>query len=206
MVHYGVPNSPEMYLQETGRAGRDGEFANAIILRHSHTLSGSHVSQDMKDYINSKTCRREFLLQIFNIKPEMTGHFDCCDICASSYSCCSCGVNAKCNHSKQACYCVPFCKQPINLVQSVDVELVELRPTLDNDNQAELRNRIAALAEARITVPSNVNPIYPELIDKVVDNYVYIAAASDILKLGAFSMTDADDIFSIVEEFDCLCL
>ena len=39
VVHYGLPNNIESYFQEAGRAGRDGQFAEALTIFHNQDVS-----------------------------------------------------------------------------------------------------------------------------------------------------------------------
>ncbi len=39
VIHYDIPDSPEAYFQEAGRAGRDGEQAQAILLYDTRSLT-----------------------------------------------------------------------------------------------------------------------------------------------------------------------
>jgi ATP-dependent DNA helicase RecQ len=39
VVHYGLPNNIESYFQEAGRAGRDGQFAEALAIFHNQDVS-----------------------------------------------------------------------------------------------------------------------------------------------------------------------
>ena len=53
-----------MYLQESGRAGRDGGPAQAILVRHTH--DSKFASKQMLEYIkNTSQCRRSMLLRDF---------------------------------------------------------------------------------------------------------------------------------------------
>ena len=55
IIHWGLPSTKEEYVQETGRAGRDGEDAHATLYEGK---SGWQASQDMKSYTLNKThCR-----------------------------------------------------------------------------------------------------------------------------------------------------
>ena len=50
VIHWGVPADAEMYVQETGRAGRDGKLACATILKTSSDLDKRYTTQHMIDY------------------------------------------------------------------------------------------------------------------------------------------------------------
>ena len=91
VIHWGVPNTVEEYIQETGRAGRNNAKAESIIY---DCKIGKTVTPKMKDYMsNQKKCRRKFLFQWFlcfyENDVEVVG-CDCCDVCAKKCSCDKC--------------------------------------------------------------------------------------------------------------------
>lgn len=95
IIHWGVPSDVESYLQETGRAGRDGLQAVATLYYGSHDISGVHVTEEMKDYCSLKDeCRRAFLMKDFDGVQEsnesVLTECSCCDICSMQCKCIAC--------------------------------------------------------------------------------------------------------------------
>lgn len=95
VVHFGPPDDTESYIQETGRAGRDGCASLALLLRKS--AKGRKIDKQFREYVDNYTnCRRDVLFKdIDNYKHIDFGHRClCCDVCAKI---CVCGVCAS-NH------------------------------------------------------------------------------------------------------------
>ncbi|MDR2783617.1 MAG: RecQ family ATP-dependent DNA helicase [Treponema sp.] len=98
VIHRDMPPSAEAYLQESGRAGRDGLLSKAILLwgpedenrvRKAKTEVGKRRILDLMDYARSTgisgLCRREFLLNLMSYKGELSApEAGCCDICAKT--------------------------------------------------------------------------------------------------------------------------
>ena len=84
VVHYGAPEGTDDYLQETGRAGRQGEESVAVLLHHPKAFTIRKPSKAMKDYVGGSACRRKTLLDTFTCSSsgdEAAHTFTCCDIC-----------------------------------------------------------------------------------------------------------------------------
>ena len=92
VIHWGVPEDAETYVQESGRAGKDGKPAFALLMKNSRDISERLTSKEMNDYcVNTNSlCRRTILYSDFpNCKLSSKGCM-CCDVCARSCECGQC--------------------------------------------------------------------------------------------------------------------
>ena len=94
VIHLGPPSDIDDYLQEIGRAGRNGKPAHAHLYLNGRFVYHS-LSNEMKMYCdNNEQCRRVALLKHFsNLMPDhgiLSPLHNCCDICAQSCVCDSC--------------------------------------------------------------------------------------------------------------------
>ena len=85
VIHFGAPCDMESYVQETGRAGRDGLPALALLL--TKPTKYVKIEKSMAEYIaNTETCRRKQLFKNFD-NFEAHSLRACCDICTDITSC-----------------------------------------------------------------------------------------------------------------------
>ena len=92
IINYGTPSTLEELVQETGRAGRNGAQAEAILY---HKVIGKKITDSAKQYgENQTTCRRLLLFKDFLFYDKKTTNVacKCCDLCAQLCICKDCDL------------------------------------------------------------------------------------------------------------------
>ena len=132
IIHWGLPESEEAYVQETGRSGRDGKQSYAILYYNSRDVStNSKVNDSIRNYcMNHSKCRRKLLLKEFsvdcNIKSPQLLHL-CCDVCSQRCMCETCLSNrqkSKDAHASDPEACMT-CVQPNPIIHGTLVQQLE---------------------------------------------------------------------------------
>lgn len=97
VIHISPPYTMQAYLQETGRAGRDGLPSTAILYYNNHDIARNKtgMQEAIRTFCQSEdSCLRMLLLRSLDtdpkdIKPISPKHL-CCNVCQQECSCINC--------------------------------------------------------------------------------------------------------------------
>jgi ATP-dependent DNA helicase RecQ len=101
VIHWDVPYDMDTYVQEIGRAGRDGSPAKCIMLHEESWFEKAlhrfrktpgtmqecaDAAAAMRRYLHSATCRHKYLLCHFSAVDDVVLCHESCDNCAGSHT------------------------------------------------------------------------------------------------------------------------
>lgn len=174
----GPSKNLECYVQESGRAGRDGLPAVCILLYNG--ILSTHCEQDVKNYCKTDQCKRETLFAPFGEKPKgVVPKHSCCDNCASK---CSCGSDS----------CMdPFTVDMSSVIAPPGPSQVKSRPVSEEDKvflRTALKdsrkreiNKQWNKVEQLVSCPNVLLELGDFFIDQVLENCFRIFNVQDVL-------------------------
>lgn len=202
VINYGPPSDVESYLQEVGRAGRDGQQSEALLLFHGRQLH--HCTPEMLEYLKSTSCRRSKLLELFD-KGTIIHSFSrekhlCCDVCALDCTCeaINCpDIHESMSSMKEKSTDITTCDK----VRDVSIDQKHRLKVLLRECQKQMREELLELNPQLFYANiDNVTCFTNQLIENAVSKCDSLFSVEDILeKLSVWKVDHAQKIYS------CLC-
>ena len=201
VIHYGPSKNVEAYVQETGRAGRDGTQSHTYILYHGILLN--HVEGDIKCVLKTDDCRRKILFQHFDTVLEQFDKLHlCCDNCATT---CECGET---DCAKYAAF--PTKQNPQAVLHTAKGRKVtaEQKKAVEGNlikyHKSLVMKLVNTAANGNVKTLTNLQFMvgFSKLqISQVLDNLERIFALSDIFEVvEIWDRRHAQQILSVVNE------
>ena len=172
IIHYGPSRDIDDYLQESGRAGRNGEDSHAVLYVYPGCTLG-YVSPAMKRYVgNTEKCRRSLLLESFPGQHKIgVCEHNCCDVCTLSCKC-----NSPCTY--QPTLAEGCCTEDSDII--TNLEPVR-EPTEDEIHELTSKLQYLQLVLCEDSVDSFSTQLFD--IDRIVSNVHLISDVDDLDEL-----------------------
>ena len=177
-IHFGPSKNVEAFIQETGRAGRDGKPSFSYMLYKGLMLN--HVERDIKEYLKTKECKRKTLLKHFG-----SGNFTisgplhtCCDNCAKRCDCSS-------------AECSTYTSFIISDKENLDSSLQEKRKVKDSEKK-QLKDLLTKYHKSLVM----------ELLRKSA--FGHVKSLTSLSSLLGFSELQIEQVVSNCETLFCL--
>ena len=197
VIHWGPPEDLELYVQESGRGGRDTKLSTATLYYGKKDIAATgHSTEGIQRYCeNMSECRRVLLMRQFTeeaLDLPCYAHL-CCDICASVCMCDDCNTDVNCypllNFSAQESSSVVAVHVPESVQVTVKEQLAAYCMNLMSHTHAT-----ALVGIEMCTGLTN------QAIANIATNCSCIHSENDVLKFGVTSRVYCSSVFDIVNK------
>lgn len=199
VIHYGPSADLEAYMQEIGRAGRDGSQSYAYLLYHGHQLR--HTKKEMREYVNNTAqCRRAMLLAVFDAVPNRSNpSHTCCDICSAQ---CQCQSPDQCPGLQSILIEeTSVATSSPGIIRHLQTEQRELLEFLLLEYKLEVETKLGIVDQPLYTHPTLVTGLSDHVLQSVLENAGQLFTVQDIQALTpVFSIEHAQKILTIITE------
>jgi len=198
VVNYGPPQTVTELVQQSGRAGRNGQQAYSIVYGTNRKLS--EINKELKKLLMSDSCLRVGLYGYFNesVTSQMPAH-SCCSKCRMT---CHCNEDGTCGaidlHYKSTIQDIPV---------AIDQECSGTPRNLSEIDRKDLKSSLEELKEQ---YSCGVMSIFHEetshgfshkLIEESVEHSPNILSGAYLTEnLGMYSSRHAIDVLTVLQE------
>lgn len=204
VLHYGPARDVDDYFQETGRIGRDGKQSYATLLKFPGCFAACKVHERMKDYMETTQCRRQLLLNHYEVSvPSQVIQHLCCDNCSDK---CDCSSDS-CNADVTKGWLAKHLMRPSASTETPQHFHPQMR-TVTDSQRVELQQKVEAYRDSLLQGQEDAmysgidmtSGISVSLISTIVQNCHLICSYEDLLKYPFFNDTDAKEIWNVITE------
>ena len=195
VVHYGLPRQMDTFVQQMGRAGRDGEFSQELIIFKNHKGHLNKVESDLvKLAKDTETCRHQILCSAYvSDKSQIQPLHNCCDVCET-----------KCDCQTDIC---PNKHKVFLETEESESEEEMVRP-VSNSEKALLKHKLYSLkysltdqAGLSIMDVDFIHGLTNDVVDSIVNKASILFTTDDIMKnFPIWSYETAQHIYDIICE------
>lgn len=200
IMHFGPSKTMEAYVQETGRAGRDGEQSIAYILYHEILLN--HVEGQMKSFIKTSECRRQAFMRHFDsalMQPEKA-HL-CFDNCSVG---CKCGMTDCGTYAKYPAHQIEESLYPVREREVPPEKKKIIEESLTKHHKSVVRQLVNTTANGDVKTVTNLQFMLgftDHQISQVVENLGMLFTLSDVYQfIEIWDKWHACKILSVIND------
>ncbi|XP_033745061.1 putative ATP-dependent DNA helicase Q1 [Pecten maximus] len=194
IIHYGLPREMDTFVQQMGRAGRDGGYSNELVLYKLHKGHLGRVEGELVKLVKDDvTCRHKTLCDSYvTAHAPITPKHKCCDVCEKQ---CDCGEE-----------CCPDIHKVFTVHDDIEDEDVEMERDVTDEDKKILKHKLSVLKYSLESDLSNIvmkseilHGITDQVIEDVVSSCHKIFTTSDVLKMfPVWSFEVAVEIMTVI--------